>query len=114
MQDRAIFRLNDIVDAIDQIELLLNNKCLEDLSQDRALKAAFERFPEILREASRHVPDALKSETPDIAWRRVADIGNHLRHAYHKVDNDILWLIHADGELARIKIAIAGFLARPQ
>jgi uncharacterized protein with HEPN domain len=26
-------------------------------------------------------------------WRRMADLGNRLRHAYHRVDPDVLWEI---------------------
>jgi uncharacterized protein with HEPN domain len=112
MQDRTIFRLNDIVDAIDQIELLLMGKNLEDLINDRAMKAAFERFLEILSEASRHIPETLKSEAPEIPWRSVSDIGNYLRHAYHRVDSEILWTVYENGQLAELKSTVIAFLAR--
>ncbi|MBB3978993.1 uncharacterized protein with HEPN domain [Rhizobium azooxidifex] len=71
-----------MLDAIEQIERMLAEKTLEDLNGDRYLRAAYERFLEILSEASRHVPPDLKDAFPDIPWRRIADIGNHLRHAY--------------------------------
>ena len=54
MADRTLYRLQDIVDAIDQINLLLTGKSLDDVTGDRVLRAAFERFLEILSEASRH------------------------------------------------------------
>jgi len=82
MADRTERRLRDMLDAIEQIERMLAEKTLEDLNGDRYLRAAYERFLEILSEASRHVPPDLKDAFPDIPWRRIADIGNHLRHAY--------------------------------
>jgi uncharacterized protein with HEPN domain len=52
-----------------------------------------ERFFEIISEASRHIPIELKERETDINWRRLADLGNRLRHAYHLVDVQLLWLI---------------------
>lgn len=111
MVDRTIFRLNDIVDAIDQIDLLLADKSFRDVIGDRILRAAFERFLEILSEASRHVPEDLKASAPDMQWSRIAAIGNHLRHAYHRVDAEILWRLYEEGELAKLRDVIAGFLS---
>ena len=90
MGDRTNFRLKDIVDAIDQIHALLKSKSYQDLVTDKIVKAAFERFLEILSEASRHIPEGMKANRPDIPWRRISDIGNHLRHAYDRVDSEIL------------------------
>lgn len=111
MVDRTIFRLNDIVDAIDQINLLLADKTFSDLIGDRILRAAFERFLEILSEASRHVPEDLKANAPDMQWPRIAAIGNHLRHAYHRVDAEILWRLYEEGELAKLRDIVAGFVS---
>jgi uncharacterized protein with HEPN domain len=111
MKDRTVFRLRDIIDAIDQIEMLLAGKSFEDIQENRVTRAAFERFLEILSEASRHIPQVLKDEAPDIAWRRVADIGNHLRHTYHRVDAEILWNLHTAGELSRLRNRVQQFLA---
>ncbi|WP_394892866.1 DUF86 domain-containing protein [Mesorhizobium sp. AaZ16] len=89
MEDRAVYRLRDIIDAIDQIYLLLEGKTFADVQKDRILRAAFERFLEILSEASRHLPAELKAKAPETPWRRIGDIGNHLRHAYNRVDAEI-------------------------
>jgi uncharacterized protein with HEPN domain len=110
MEDRATFRLQDIIEAIDQINALLDRKSQSDLESDKVAKAAFERFLEILSEAARHIPADMKAKRPDIAWRRIADIGNHLRHAYHRVDSDLLWEIHAGGDLVTLREAVVGLL----
>jgi uncharacterized protein with HEPN domain len=103
MSDRVVYRLGDIVDAIDKIDTLLQGRTFSDLQRDPFAEAAFERFLEILSEASRHIPDSLKASAPEIEWRRLADIGNHLRHAYNRVDAEILWNLHADGRLAELR-----------
>lgn len=46
MPERTISRLRDIVDAIEPIELMLQGKTLSELSDNRVLRAAFERFLE--------------------------------------------------------------------
>lgn len=107
MRDRSWYRLGDALDAIAQIDGLLNGKVISDLQSDRPLKATFERFLDILSEASRHIPEELKMSEPGIEWRQVAGIGSHLRHAYHRVDAEILWRLHADGKLLELHSALA-------
>jgi uncharacterized protein with HEPN domain len=86
-------RLQHILDAIADIEKGLSGKSPAEFSQDRLLRLAIERLLEVISEASRHIPDQVKARDPTIPWRRVADLGNVLRHAYHRVDPDVLWAI---------------------
>ena len=112
MADRVVFRLRDIIDAVDQIDKLLVEKSFADVFSDRICRAAFERFLEILSEASRHVPTELKDSAPEIPWVNIANIGNHLRHAYHRVDFELLWRIYEDGDLVELRAATEHFLAK--
>lgn len=111
MGDRTVHRLRDIIDAIDQINLLLEGKDFKDVQADRVLRAAFERFLEILSEASRHIPAKLKDQAPETPWRRIGDIGNHLRHAYNRVDAEILWNLYDNGDLADLRQVVLEFIA---
>ncbi len=87
MVRRALFRLQDIKEAIGRIRVLLDGKTFDEMYADPNVRAAFERYLEIASEASRHVPDSLKQQHgPNIQWRSVADLGNVLRHTYHKAD----------------------------
>ena len=74
------------------------------------MTAAFERFLEILSEASRHIPDALKQTAPEIPWQTVSAIGNHLRHAYDRVDAKILWDLHIKGQLSELRSVVRDFI----
>lgn len=112
MTDRAIFRLQDMRQSINDIRALLQGRSFEMMSSDRPARAAFERFLEILSEASRSVPEEWKDEVaPGVPWRRVADLGNHIRHAYHKIDAEILWNIY-ESELDALEQAVDGMLAK--
>ena len=102
MDDRVRQRLLDVIDAIEQIHGLLRDKSRTDFVTDRHMRAAFERYLEIASEASKHIPQEIRDAEPSIPWGNVAGIGNHLRHAYHRVDPDILWNTHADGHLDQL------------
>ncbi len=112
MVDRTIFRLQDIISSIDKIDSLLEETGFEALYQGHVARAAFERFLEILNEASRYIPETMKADEPSSPWPKVADIGNHLRDAYHRVDFEILWSIWANGELAEFRGTIERMLAK--
>lgn len=98
-------RLGHIADAIDDINRLLGGKTIEALSSDRMARAAFERFIEIISEASRYIPDDMKAEHATIPWREVAAMGNRLRHAYEQIEPTILWEIYTE-DLAPLARAI--------
>ena len=112
MADRTVFRLQDIVDSIDKIAPLLDGNRFDDLYRDDVQRAAFERFLEILSEASKHIPEDLKKEEPSVPWSQIRGIGNHLRHAYHRVDFEILWNTWENGELAELKSAVMRMLEK--
>ncbi len=99
-ENRVLRRLRDIADAIAQIEVMLDGKTYDDFRSDRILRAAYERFIEIISEASRHIPAELQAKAPEVPWARVRAIGNPLRHAYHEIDGETLWNIYSSGELA--------------
>ncbi|RXF74366.1 HepT-like ribonuclease domain-containing protein [Hansschlegelia zhihuaiae] len=110
MIERIKFRLHDIEAAIRDIRELLDHKTINALYTERATRAAFERFLEILSEASRHVPEEWKAQcAPEIPWRRVADLGNQLRHGYKAIDVEILWTIYED-DLAALEHAVERML----
>lgn len=90
MPRRAALRAGDILATIHRIEDLLAGRSLADLDADRHLSAALERYLEILSEATRHLPEPIKARHPEIPWRRIADLGNVLRHVYHRADIAVL------------------------
>jgi uncharacterized protein with HEPN domain len=47
---------------------------------------------EILGEAVRQLPDALKSANPDIPWATMAAVRNRIAHGYFGIDDSILFI----------------------
>ena len=113
MEEKLLFRLNDILDTIGHLNLLLRDKTLQDLQHDRITKAAFERFLEIISGATKNIPEDLKAQFPEIPWRRINDLGNHLRHAYNSVDEEVLWEIHANGNIEDLRNTIHEMIENP-
>lgn len=108
--ERALQRVVDVLKAIENLEFIAENISFSEFENDRVKRAAFERFVEILSEASRNVPEELKLLDPQIPWQRIAHIGNHLRHAYHQTDPEILWNLLAHRHLAELKRCCTEFL----
>jgi uncharacterized protein with HEPN domain len=84
-------RLIDIIEAIDGAMEIVSGKSFEQYQQSYATKRAIERCVEIVSEASRYIPEDLKSRHPAIHWPEIGSIGNLLRHEYQRVDDRIIW-----------------------
>lgn len=111
MVERTYWRLKDMQTAISEIRNLLDGKEIGVLTSDRPTRAAFERFLEILSEASRHIPEEWKKEFTNIQWRQVGDLGNFIRHAYHKIDLEVLWSIY-ENDLHPLELVIDKLMLR--
>jgi len=95
-------RLRHVLDAIRNINQILEGKTRDEFVADGVVRAATERFLEIISEASRRIPKDVKARQTEIPWQRVADLGNILRHAYHDTNPDIIWTI-AKNDLAPLQ-----------
>ena len=91
-----VARLTDIIDAIELIQSDMAGVTLDAFEADRRRRWLVERGMEIIAEASRRLPPALKTRHPEIPWPKVAGIGNVLRHEYENVAHDVLWHVVHD------------------
>jgi uncharacterized protein with HEPN domain len=84
-----IFR--DILLTIERVQLKTDGKTFADFQSDWETFFIIQRAIEIISEATRRLPDELKTTRPEIDWRSVAGIGNVLRHEYHTISDKIIW-----------------------
>ena len=112
-QSSSIARLNDILEAIAHICAEMVDVSLDAFERDWRKRWLVERGVEIISEATRHLPAEMKARHPEIAWPKVAAIGNVLRHEYEWIAPDILWRLGQDEllpleQLCRAELAAAG------
>jgi len=91
-RDPCLF-LNDMLEAISRIEEYTEGYDFEDFINDRKTVDAVLRNLEIIGEASRYVPDEIRSTYPNVPWRRVVGLRNVVIHHYFGVDLGIVWTI---------------------
>jgi uncharacterized protein with HEPN domain len=104
-------RLLDIAREIAAVEAAVAGRSSTDLAEDWLVRSAMERGVEIISEASRHLDPDLLAAHPEVPWRRVADIGNWLRHAYERVDPALILAIVTD-HFPALSAAVAVMLAQ--
>lgn len=101
--------LEQIRDTLADLDRILAGKTAATYARDLVLRLAVERCIEIISEASRRVPDDLKARRPEVPWRKVAGIGNVLRHDYDEIDDAIIWHA-ATVEMRPLKAAVEAML----
>jgi uncharacterized protein with HEPN domain len=102
--------LTDIIEAIERLNAVLADTSLDGFEGDWQKQWIIERGVEIISEASRHLSDALKARHPEIPWRKVAGIGNVLRHDYGNIAAPVMWALVRENlpsldKVCRIKLA---------
>ena len=70
--------LNDILEAIDDIQSFIKNMSFTDLESDKKTLYAVIRCLEILGEAVRKIPKNVKERYHDIPWKEIAGIRDKL------------------------------------
>jgi uncharacterized protein with HEPN domain/predicted nucleotidyltransferase len=83
--------LHDILEAIVSVRAAVDDMSLEAYVASWTTRRAAERAIEIISEASRHLPEALRAAEPHLPW--IIGIGNVLRHAYHRVNDEVIHVI---------------------
>jgi uncharacterized protein with HEPN domain len=89
-------RIGHIATALRHIREITAGHTRESFKDDFLVGIGVERLLGIISEASRYSPPDMKAQGAGINWRRMADLGNWLRHAYHRIDADLLWAMVED------------------
>jgi uncharacterized protein with HEPN domain len=84
-------RIEDILDAIDNIEHYVAGLDFDAFDADRKTVDAVERNLEIIGEATANLPDEVLARWPEVPWRYMKGVRNLLAHEYFGVDVGIIW-----------------------
>jgi len=91
MANEFLDYVEDILDAMEKAELLLDEVSYEQFSEDFRINYAVVRALEIIGEATKRLPTSLRDEYPDIPWRGMAGMRDRIIHGYDRVDMSIVW-----------------------
>ncbi len=63
----------------------------EAFAHDAVLQRAFVRSLEVIGEATKKLPSSFRDEHPEVEWRAMAGMRDHLIHGYFAVDYQLVW-----------------------
>ena len=90
MRDFQVY-VEDIIDAINSITAYTKGLTYEQFVSDRKTVDAVIRNFEIIGEATKHIPLAVRREYPKVPWRDMAGMSDKLIHGYFWVQLDVVW-----------------------
>jgi uncharacterized protein with HEPN domain len=83
--------LEDILASAAKIRAYMGGVTRDQFDQDGKTLDAVVRNLEIIGEAVKQPPEAVRAKGPDIEWQKIAGLRDILIHAYSRVDIDIIW-----------------------
>lgn len=83
--------LEDIVDNAQRIESYIGGMDRVDVERDGRTWDAVERCLERICEAVHRLGDRAEQLMPGHPWGDISGMGNRLRHAYNRINLDVVW-----------------------
>jgi len=84
--------LQHILDEIEYLEGVRSSlTSYEHFIWDKTLCRAATRSLEIIGEATKNVPDPVRTAHPEIPWKFMAGIRDKIIHGYFAIDYEIIW-----------------------
>ena len=77
--------VQDMLESIEKIESYLASMDTDGFEEDSLLQDAVFRRLEIIGEAAKHIPPAVRERHPDIPWQKVAGLRDVLIHRYYGI-----------------------------
>jgi len=84
--------INDIRESIKRIEEYLKNVSEEEFREDVKLQDAVIRRLEIIGEASRNIPRALKEKNKQVPWFKMEQYRDFIVHSYFEASLRRIWV----------------------
>ena len=83
----------DIIENIDRILEYTAGKSQETFAADQLVIDATERCLSRISEAAVKLGEEAETLSPDLAWKDIRRLGNHLRHGHRGVRQSAIWHI---------------------
>jgi len=83
--------LDDILEAIRNIQEYTRGLTFEEFVKDRKTVDAVIRNFEIVGEATKHIPERIRKKYPKAPWKDMAGMRDRLIHEYFAVKLEVVW-----------------------
>ena len=84
-------RIDDIIECCEKILRYTSGLNQEQLVEQELVMDAVLRNIEMIGEATKNLPDEVRSRMPGIEWKTIAGMRDWISHVYYRVDDDIVW-----------------------
>ena len=91
-RDTSLF-IDDILENIELIEKSVKKLSKDKFKLNRLIVDATIRRLEIIGEAVKNIPNALRVRYPEIPWKNIAGFRDVIIHGYFGIDLDLVWKI---------------------
>jgi uncharacterized protein with HEPN domain len=83
--------LRDMLENANRAIQFTEGMNFESFSKDEKTIYAVIRAVEIIGEATRNIPEEIRTKYPEIPWRDASDMRNKLVHRYFGINLEVIW-----------------------
>lgn len=84
-------RIRHMLDAAREAVAFVEGRSRPDLDTDRKLNLSLVRLLEIIGEAARGISPEFREAHPDLTWKKMVGMRDHLIHGYFDINLDVVW-----------------------
>jgi uncharacterized protein with HEPN domain len=85
--------LDDMLDSMTRIQEYIGDMEFKEFKKTHIVVDAIVRNFEIIGEASKNIPSAVKKRNPEIPWKKMYGLRNLIAHEYFGIDYEMIWEI---------------------
>lgn len=101
--------IKDILGCINKLEYFIGGMSFKEFMKDEKTKSAVVREIEVIGEAVKNLPLAIRKKYKDIPWKQMAKTRDKIIHFYFGVDYEIVWRVVKE-RLPKIKLLLEKML----
>ena len=93
MKRNVTLYVRDIVRNMQDAEEFIHGMSYNQFATDKKTFNAVVRSIEVIGEATKHVPESVRSKYPAVPWKEMAGMRDKVIHFYFGVDREAVWLV---------------------